>query len=94
MHKDVNCNNRYCGKTFNVDGDHSPDVPEGTSPASGADQFGYDAPVPAVTGVRPNSGVAAGGDSVQITGSGFTGVTGVSFGGMDAASFSLPSSSK
>ena len=33
MHKDVNCNNRFCGKTFNVDGDHSPDVPEGAFPA-------------------------------------------------------------
>jgi hypothetical protein len=33
MHKDVNCNNRFCGKTFNVDGDHSPDAPEGTFPA-------------------------------------------------------------
>jgi hypothetical protein len=38
-------------------------------------------PVPTVTGVSPSSGAAAGGTTVTITGSGFTGATGVSFGG-------------
>jgi hypothetical protein len=36
---------------------------------------------PTVTGVSPNSGAAAGGTTVTITGRGFTGATGVSFGG-------------
>ena len=38
-------------------------------------------PSPAVTGVSPASGPAAGGTSVMITGTGFTGPTTVSFGG-------------
>src|SRR5580698_6378680 len=37
-------------------------------------------PLPAVTSVSPNVGVAAGGGSVTVTGSGFTGATGVLFG--------------
>ncbi len=38
---------------------------------------------PAVTGVSPNFGPSSGGTSIVITGSGFTGVTDVSFGGTD-----------
>lgn len=39
---------------------------------------------PLVTAVSPTSGSALGGDSVIITGSGFTGATGVDFGGVSA----------
>ncbi|HVU60542.1 MAG TPA: IPT/TIG domain-containing protein [Mycobacteriales bacterium] len=45
-----------------------------------ADQFSYLAP-PKVTSVSPASGPTAGGTSVTVTGSGFTGATAVSFGG-------------
>ena len=38
------------------------------------------APAPTVTGIFPSSGSAAGGTSVTITGTGFTGATGVTFG--------------
>jgi hypothetical protein len=43
-----------------------------------------------VTGVNPNSGTTSGGTSVHISGAGFTGATGVSFGGV-AASFTVDS---
>ncbi len=61
----------------------------GTSPTGAADQFTYVTPPPAVTGVSPNSGPAGGGTSVVITGTGFTGVTGVKFGTANAASFTF-----
>ena len=38
-----------------------------------------------MTGISPASGAKVGGDSVTITGSGFTGATKVSFGGISAA---------
>ena len=61
----------------------------GTSATSSADQFTY-IPAPAVTGVSPNNGASAGGDSVVITGSGFTGATAVDFGaGNPAATFTV-----
>jgi IPT/TIG domain len=40
--------------------------------------------VPAVTGLNPNAGRTAGGNSVDITGAGFTGATSVKFGGVAA----------
>ena len=40
---------------------------------------------PVVTGISPASGKPAGGDTVTITGSGFTGATGVQFGSIAAA---------
>ena len=56
-------------------------TPFGTSAVSAADQFTFfAAPVPAVTAVSPNSGSAAGGTLVFITGSGFTGATNLLFG--------------
>jgi hypothetical protein len=61
----------------------------GTSPAGSADVFTFVTPPPAVTGVSPNSGPAAGGTSVVITGTNFTGATGVSFGAAAAASFTV-----
>jgi hypothetical protein len=51
-------------------------TPTGTSGASPADQFTY----LGVTGVNPASGLAAGGYTVQVTGSGFAGATAVHFG--------------
>ena len=57
-------------------------TPGGTSATSSADRFTYTAAVaaPAVTGINPNSGPAAGGTLVTITGTGFTGATAVDFG--------------
>ena len=56
-------------------------TPVGTSATSSADEFTYIAlAAPTVTGVSPNSGPAAGGTLVTITGTGFSGVTAVDFG--------------
>ena len=51
-------------------------TPGGTSATSSADQFTY----MAVTGISPAAGPLAGGTSVTITGTGFTGATAVDFG--------------
>jgi hypothetical protein len=66
-----------------------------TSPGgtSAAVQFTY-AALPAVTGVAPPSGKAAGGDIVTITGSGFTGATGVQFGQSPAPAMNVISDSE
>jgi len=55
-------------------------TPAGTSATSSADQFTYTVPVvaPVVTGISPQNGAA--GTTVTISGTGFTGVTGVGFG--------------
>jgi hypothetical protein len=45
--------------------------------------------MPTVTGVLPNSGPTAGGTSVIIAGSGFTGATAVTFGSTPASSFHI-----
>jgi hypothetical protein len=56
-------------------------TPAGTSATSGADQFMFVTPPPAVTSVNPNTGPLAGGTVVTITGSNFTpGTPVVSFG--------------
>ena len=52
---------------------------------------GSGAPSPAVTGVSPASGLTAGGTSVTITGTNFTGVNAVSFGTTAATSFTVNS---
>lgn len=49
---------------------------------------------PTLTGVSPSSGSTAGGTSVTLSGSGFTGVTGVTFGGTAASSFTVNSVSQ
>jgi kumamolisin len=46
---------------------------------------------PAVTTISPATGNSAGGDSVTVTGSGFTGATDVGFGSTDAASMNVDS---
>ena len=65
-------------------------APGGTSATSPADQFTY-IPAPVVTLIAPSSGPAAGGTSVIITGTGFTGATAVDFGGNPAGSITVNS---
>jgi hypothetical protein len=48
-------------------------------------------PAPAVSAISPSSGAEAGGDQVTITGSGFTGATGVGFGATGAAGMNVDS---
>src|SRR5208283_14619 len=61
-------------------------TPGGTSATLPADEFTYD-PVPAVTGISPAAGPVAGGTTVTITGTGFTGATAVTFGTTAATSY-------
>jgi hypothetical protein len=65
----------------------------GTSSTSSANQFTFSASAPTVTGLSPTSGPPAGGTSVTITGTGFTGATAVTF-GTAAASFTVNSSTQ
>ena len=60
----------------------------GTSATSSADQFSY---TPVVTGISPAAGLATGGTTVTITGTGFTGATAVDFGSTKATSFTVVS---
>jgi hypothetical protein len=55
-------------------------TPSGKSVTSSADQFTYTVPPPTVTGISPAFGVTAGGTTVTITGTGFSGATAVNFG--------------
>ena len=58
-------------------------TPAGTSPTAGTgNDYTYDAviPAPTVTSLNPTHGPAGGGNSVTITGTGFTGATSVHFG--------------
>jgi hypothetical protein len=66
-------------------------TPAGTSPVSQADQFTYTPAGPQVTGIAPTSGSEAGGDTIIITGSGFTGATDVSFDSTPASAFTVDS---
>jgi hypothetical protein len=63
-------------------------TPGGT--ATGTNAYTY-AAVPTFTSILPVSGTAAGGTSVTITGTGFTGATAVTFGGTAATSFTVVS---
>jgi hypothetical protein len=65
----------------------------GTTPRTSTDQYTYVAPPPApvVSGISPNTGTALGGTTVTITGTGFTNVVYVSFGGYAAQSFTINS---
>ena len=65
--------------------------PEGASEVTGADTYSYEAQVPVVRFVRPETGPSGGGTSVEIFGSNFTGATKVMFGTSEAQSFSVTS---
>ncbi len=65
--------------------------PGGTSITSPADRFTYTASAPTVTSISPGSGPSAGGTSVTVTGTGFTGASAVKFGATNAASFTVDS---
>lgn len=54
-------------------------TPSGTSAINPNDQFTY-IPPPTITSISPNQGPTAGGTTVTITGTGFTGATTVGFG--------------
>ena len=61
----------------------------GTSATSSADQYTYLASAPTVAGIFPHHGFTSGGGRIIIGGSGFTGATGVAFGGTAATSFTV-----
>ena len=68
-------------------------TPAGTSANNPADKFTYiKQPAPAISGINPSSGPAAGGTKLTITGSNFTGATAVKFGSAAATSFTVSSS--
>ena len=62
-------------------------TPDGTGTSAGDVHLLRVAPT--VTGLSPTSGPAAGGTSVTITGTGFTGATAVKFGATAATSFTV-----
>jgi hypothetical protein len=68
-------------------------TPYGTSPISIADTYRFESR-PAVTGVSPDAGPAAGGATVTITGSNLTAASSVTFGSIPASHFSLISKNK
>jgi RHS repeat-associated protein len=68
-------------------------VSNGTTPSVAADQFTY-ANGPAVTGLSPSAGPTTGGTTVVISGIGFAGATGVTFGAKAATSFTVDSSTQ
>ena len=67
-------------------------TPSGTSAGVAADQFTYTNGPPTVTKVSPTSGSTAGGTTVTITGTNFTGATKVVFGPLAATSYTVVSS--
>jgi len=60
-------------------------TPDGTTPPDPADSFTYKVDAPKVTSVAPDVGPSAGGTPVTITGSSFSKVTAVDFGGIPAS---------
>jgi hypothetical protein len=69
-------------------------TPAGTTTVSVADRFTYVAARPSVTHVAPSAGPKGGGTSVTVTGTGFTGTTGVKFGSVAATSLTVTSDTK
>ena len=65
----------------------------GTSAAGTADKYTYVTP-PTITGISPSSGTTLGGTEVTITGTGFTGATGVKFGSKAATNVRVASAHK
>ncbi len=64
-------------------------APGGTTATSAASKYSYGPPT--VTGLSPTTGPALGGNTVIITGTGFTGVTSVYFGDKAATSYTVTS---
>ncbi|GAA3220292.1 hypothetical protein GCM10010532_049870 [Dactylosporangium siamense] len=62
-------------------------------PSSGGPQFTY-APQPVVSALSPSTGSTAGGTSVVITGTGLTGASAVTFGGVAATSYTVDSATQ
>jgi hypothetical protein len=67
--------------------DVSVTTPEGTSPASSADQFSYIPIQPVVESISPSEAREKGGTKIKINGTGFTSATQVDFGSAPAGSF-------
>jgi hypothetical protein len=68
---------------------------EGQSAASSSTRFGYTlASLPTISSLGTTSGSTAGGNTITINGSYFTGATGVTFGGIAATSFTVLSDSQ
>jgi hypothetical protein len=65
---------------------------DGTSPTSSLDRYTF-FDLPAVTGVSPNQGPTTGGQTISITGVGFSGATAVDFGTI-SATFTVNSSTQ
>ena len=63
---------------------------QGTATAAGAYSYG----APTVTALNPGAGPVGGGNSVVITGTGFTGASAVEFGGTSATSFVVDSATQ
>lgn len=67
------------------------DTTSGNSPIGSGDLFNFSSAAATVTGVGPNTGSASGGTSTTISGTGFTSVTAVLFGGKNASAFTVTS---
>jgi hypothetical protein len=63
----------------------------GSNARGTVNRFTYNIPPPVITAVSPNSGTAAGGTTVTITGAYFMGATKVTFGTVAAASYTVVS---
>jgi PGF-pre-PGF domain-containing protein len=61
---------------------------------AGAAYIFLTAAAPTITGISPTGGTTAGGTSVTITGTGFTGATAVKFGATNAASYTVNSATQ
>jgi alpha-tubulin suppressor-like RCC1 family protein len=66
-------------------------TPGGTSAMSASDQYTYTLP-PTVTKVKPTTGFTGGGTAVTVTGTNLSGTSAVRFGGANASSFKVLSS--
>jgi len=87
--------NGSCG-SYLCNGAPGYDGPTGNGTPNGITAFAGPAAqtAPAVTSLSPTSGPAAGGTSVTITGTGFTGASAVKFGSTAAASFTVNSATQ
>jgi hypothetical protein len=82
----ANANTLYCTSPAGTSGNASVVVTTSGGASTGSVLFKYIV-VPSISAISPAAGPIAGGTSVTITGSGFTGATKVKFGATNAASF-------